>query len=140
MSWLATGAYRGVLQRVPVLCVDGIIMAGQGKYLLVKRKNEPLRGRWWVPGGRVLKGEKLAQAFRRKMRDELGLRLREVTPVGYFEMRYRSRTWGGIVHAVSVVFSAKPVDLSVTLDDQSSDWGLFSHLPKLFRAHTFWGP
>lgn len=135
--------YRTVLEQVPILCVDGIIVNQQGQVLLVKRKNEPFRDEWWVPGGRVLKGETLEQAFRRKMKEELGIEVKILMPVGYYEEQHADGAWNvpGGVHAVSVVFCALPLGLDITLDDQSSTWGFFDELPAAFRAmkrFTLW--
>lgn len=127
---------------MPILCVDGIVMNAKRQVLLVKRKNEPFRNQWWVPGGRVHKGESLARAFERKMKEELGIRVRDVRPVGYFEgRRLGSGTWGidAGVHAVSVVFAARAVDGTVCLDGQSADWGYFDELPKRFKVVPFGG-
>ena len=123
--------YRKVLEQVPILCVDGIIINQKGQFLLVKRKNEPFRDEWWVPGGRVLKGETLEEAFRRKMKEELGIEVKILMPVGYYEGQHGENSWRvkGGVHAVSVVFCAVPLSLEVRLDDQSSDWGFFDELP-----------
>ncbi len=132
---LPSREYRAVLRRVPILCVDGIIVNRRGQFLLVRRKNEPFQGRWWVPGGRVLKGETLERAFRRKMREELGIAVKGVAPVGYYEGRHAKGPWKvrGGVHAVSVVFWAVPRSHKIRLDDQSSEWGFFDRLPPGLR-------
>jgi len=50
--------YKKILEYLPILCVDVIIKDLNGSILLIKRNNEPLKGEWWVIGGRVLHGEK----------------------------------------------------------------------------------
>ena len=131
--------YSRVLQQVPVLCVDGILTNPRGEVLLVKRKNEPFKNQWWVPGGRVFKGETLEAAFRRKIREELGIDVRAARPVGYYEERHRSRTWRvrGGVHAVSVVFTARPANGRIRVDGQSSGWRFFAKLPRRLRIRFF---
>jgi len=54
--------YHRILGSMPLLCVDAVLRNASGQVLLVKRNNEPLKNRWWVPGGRVLKGETVRQA------------------------------------------------------------------------------
>ena len=56
--------------RVP--CVGGVVVH-EGKLLLVRRGQEPGKGLWSVPGGRVEAGESLAEACVREVREETGL-------------------------------------------------------------------
>src|SRR5687768_7195207 len=53
------GLYTEIVKRLPIVCVD-VIVRSQGRVMLVRRKNEPLSGEWWVPGGRVKHGESAA--------------------------------------------------------------------------------
>ena len=133
--------YKRILGSMPLLCVDGVIRNSAGQALLVKRSNEPLRNRWWVPGGRVLKGETLERAFRRKMREELGITIGDFHCLGYFEavgMRHTGiDSYGGKLHSLSIVFEAHVDGADVTLDSQSSDWGFFDKLPAQFNIQRF---
>jgi 8-oxo-dGTP diphosphatase len=60
-----------------VACVGGLAYDEAGRLLLVQRANEPGRGLWSVPGGRVEPGEDDAAALVREMFEETGL---QVTP------------------------------------------------------------
>lgn len=53
----------------PVVGVGGIIV-NEGKLLLEKRKNEPSRGKWTIPGGLVDLGEELEHAVMREVTEE----------------------------------------------------------------------
>lgn len=73
-----------------VPCVGGILFDGRGRLLLVRRANEPGRGLWSVPGGRVEPGEDDHTAVVREMREETGLAVRPGRLVGTLERgRYR---------------------------------------------------
>jgi ADP-ribose pyrophosphatase YjhB (NUDIX family) len=50
----------------------GLVPAPYG-VLLVKRRFEPLAGRWSLPGGAVETGERLVEALRREVEEETGL-------------------------------------------------------------------
>jgi 8-oxo-dGTP diphosphatase len=56
----------------PVVGVGAIIIS-EGKILLEKRKNEPSKGKWSIPGGLVELGESVEQAVIREVKEETGL-------------------------------------------------------------------
>ncbi|MEM2103538.1 MAG: NUDIX hydrolase [Candidatus Bathyarchaeia archaeon] len=56
----------------PVVGVGAIIIC-DGKILLEKRKGEPGRGKWSVPGGLVELGESVETAVVREVKEETGL-------------------------------------------------------------------
>lgn len=58
----------------------GAVIVDDGKVLLVKRKYEPLKGQWSLPGGMVEIGETLEAALAREMLEETSLRV-DVGPV-----------------------------------------------------------
>jgi 8-oxo-dGTP diphosphatase len=63
----------------PVLAVGGIVFErseGEPRVLLVKRGNPPRRGGFSLPGGRVERGETMADALRRERLEETGLTVR----------------------------------------------------------------
>lgn len=51
----------------------GAVVIRDGKILLVKRANEPNKGKWSVPGGLVRTGETLEEALKREILEELGV-------------------------------------------------------------------
>lgn len=122
--------YRFILDRMPIMCVDGIIV-NDGKYLLVKRKNAPLKGKWWIPGGRIVKGERLTDAFKRKMKEEVGLDVEIISMAGYYDDSFKENEFGlDYVHTISIVFVATPKNRNVKLDSQSSNFKWADSLPK----------
>ena len=56
----------------PVAGVGAIIIK-EGEIALIKRGNEPARGKWTIPGGLVELGESPEQAVVRETREETGL-------------------------------------------------------------------
>ena len=58
----------------------GAVIVDDGKVVLIKRKYEPLKGQWSLPGGMVEIGETLEAALAREMLEETGLRV-DVGPV-----------------------------------------------------------
>jgi len=133
VGYLKDKDYRRIVGTMPILCVDVVLRDSDGMYLLVKRTNEPLKGQWWVPGGRVYKGESLEQAAIRKAREELSLEISSPKLLGYHEY------FLGNYHTVSFVFTEiLPSGLiGVLLDDQNSEWGQFTDLPRGFGIMPF---
>ena len=70
---LDTELFKSVVANTPLISVDLIVRNPQGQMLLGQRVNRPAQGYWFVPGGRVRKNERLADAFTRLVHEELGL-------------------------------------------------------------------
>lgn len=51
----------------------GVVIVCNGRILLEKRKNEPGKGKWSIPGGLVELGEEVEQTVIREVREETGL-------------------------------------------------------------------
>ncbi len=132
--------YKQILDVLPILCVDVIITNPCGEYLLVKRKAEPLKDQWWVIGGRVLKGETMEEAVVRKVKTEVGLTLRNLRAIGFYEEVFPDAPFDlqtGL-HTVSVVFAGEVDERQViTLDGQSADWAYSKTLPDIFYVQPF---
>lgn len=132
--------YKQILDAMPLLCVDVVIRNARGEYLLVKRVNEPLKGHWWVIGGRVQKYETLEQAVIRKVRQESSLIVRKMQPIGYYEGTFKNNSikLNNRLHSVSIVFETMiGNDVKIRLDAQSSEWKFTKRLPVRFRIRKF---
>lgn len=57
----------------PRVAVGAIVIDRDGRVLIVQRGRPPGEGLWTVPGGHVERGETLAQAVAREVREETGL-------------------------------------------------------------------
>ena len=51
----------------------GAVIVDEGRVVLIRRKYEPLKGHWSLPGGMVEIGEALEDALAREMLEETGL-------------------------------------------------------------------
>jgi colanic acid biosynthesis protein WcaH len=133
MKTLPYKQYRDIVKKMPIITVDGIILYNN-KYLLLKRKNKPLKGKFWTPGGRVYKGEKITDALKRKMKEECGLDVRVNTLMGFYEDFYKDNEFNiDYIHTISFVYMAFADTDKVTLDDQSSEYKWAKRLPKKFK-------
>lgn len=57
----------------PVLGIGAVVLMSDTSVVLVRRAQEPLRGRWSLPGGAVELGETLHDAVAREVLEETGL-------------------------------------------------------------------
>jgi len=83
----------------PSVAVDGVLIKGD-KILLIKRKNEPFKGRWALPGGFVEYGETVEEAVLREFEEEVGLRARIKKLLGVYSKPDRDPRG----HVISIVF------------------------------------
>lgn len=65
-----------------VRCVGAVIRDSADRLLLIRRANEPGRGLWSLPGGRVEPGESDEDAVVREVAEETGLTVRAGRLVG----------------------------------------------------------
>lgn len=116
-----------VVRLAPLVSIDLIIEDSHGRILLGMRTNEPARGYWFVPGGRILKNERITQAFERVVKNELGLEMDYAQGefVGVFEHIYSTnfaleKDFG--THYVVLAHRIKLIDsVDVSSDNQHSE-------------------
>lgn len=130
--YLPEDFYRQILEALPIVCVD-LLLKREGKYLLVRRTREPLKGEWWTPGGRILKDESALEAVRRKAWDEVGMVMPRPRFVGFYEDGSATSHFGVACHCVSLMFEGTGVG-SVVLDYEADDFKWSEELPKRLLA------
>lgn len=102
--------------------------------LLIKRKNEPYKGSWALPGGFVEEGEALEEAASRELEEETGLErvpLHQVAAFGDPDRDPRG-------HTISIAFTGG-VDTSRKVkggdDAAEAEWHRIDKLPQLAFDH-----
>jgi colanic acid biosynthesis protein WcaH len=72
---LDSATFLKIVELTPLVSIDLIIFNEHGEVLLGYRKNRPARDSWFVPGGKILKDERISAAIRRISQAELGFAL-----------------------------------------------------------------
>lgn len=90
---------KAELHRCIGLTVDGVILY-KGGVVLIKRKNEPFKDHYALPGGFVEYGETVEEALKREMKEETDLDVRILRLVGVYSDPNRDPRG----HTVSVAF------------------------------------
>lgn len=72
----------------PLVGVGGVVII-DGRAVLIRRGNEPRKGEWSIPGGKLELGETLAEGVRREVREETGLQVEVGELIEAFERVYR---------------------------------------------------
>jgi len=91
---LSLSDFKQVVKHTPLIAIDLIVKSPDDTVLLGKRINEPAKGVYFVPGGRVYKDETLSSAFQRITETELNCRKNitdaNVSFLGVYEHFYKN--------------------------------------------------
>lgn len=118
--------WQELQRRAPLLCVDGVVVNDKGEVLLTKRKIEPFKGYWHLPGGHVDFEEMVEKAVVRVVKEESGIDAKRVSLVGVYSDPGRDPRG----HFVTVGFLMKPVKGKERSDFQASSIKYFKELPE----------
>lgn len=107
--------FSTVIENTPLVSIDLVVKNKQGQALLGERLNKPAKGNWFVPGGRILKDESMANAFKRLTSEELGqeFTIDQAELIGPFDHFYNDNVFGNqfSTHYVAIAYV-------ITLDNE----------------------
>jgi len=94
-AWLEAEDFERVVRLTPLVSIDMVVRSQEGHVLLGRRKNDPARNSFFVPGGRITKNESLEAAFQRITLAELGLQLelKQARFFGVYEHIYQENVF-----------------------------------------------
>lgn len=81
-AYLSRPQFLSVVRHALLVSVDLVIVNSSQQALLGYRKNRPAQHTWFVPGGRMLKNERIPETLQRVARSELGLDLQAMLDPG----------------------------------------------------------
>ena len=116
----------------PKITVDGAILK-ENNVLLIKRKNDPFKGKWALPGGFVEYGEKVEDAVIREVYEETGLKTKIKKIVGIYSDPNRDPRG----HIITIVYLLEILDGELKGNDDAVEAKFFNfqELPELSFDH-----
>lgn len=117
----------------PSITADGILIKNQ-QILLVKRKNQPFKGKWALPGGFVEYGEKTEDTVIREVLEETGLKTKINQLAGVYSDPDRDPRG----HIITVAYILDIIGGELVAGDDASDVKFFNvkELPDLSFDHS----
>ena len=115
--------YLIIQEHLPIACVD-LLIKYNGKILLLRRDNEPAKGEFWFPGGRILKNETIRTAALRKAKEETNLNCQFEKIISVEESLFKKRNLMRTdIHTINVCCLLTANDLHhLRLDEFHSDY------------------
>jgi 8-oxo-dGTP diphosphatase len=106
----------------PLLTVDAVITAEDGKLVFIKRKNPPYQGSWALTGGFVEYGETVEQAVMREVKEETGLIVEIKKIIGVYSDPERDPR----EHTITVSFLTDRIGGDLRADTDASEVTCFT--------------
>jgi colanic acid biosynthesis protein WcaH len=123
-----------VVRLAPLIAIDLILRNSRGEVFLGLRNNEPAKGFYFVPGGSILKNERLRDAFARILKNETNCvaTLDQARLLGVYEHLYPNNRFGEGdygTHYVVLGYELKLNDISdLKVDAQHSEYCWWNEL------------
>jgi len=117
----------------------GVVVVCDGKILLEKRKNEPGKGKWSVPGGLVELGESVEQTVTREVKEETGLEVEKPEHIDVVDNIIRDESGRVKYHFVIIDYfmKLKGGTLKAASDAEELKWVPLSDVEKYDLTKTF---
>lgn len=132
-NWIDDEDWATVVANVPIPSAD-LVVRYEGGVLLGRRSNEPAKGEWFVPGGRIQKNERMVDAVHRVADEELDTDVTVWESLGAYDHLYDTSDVDGVEskHYVAHGFAVEPESdpLAGSSDGQHDELRLFHERPE----------
>jgi ADP-ribose pyrophosphatase YjhB (NUDIX family) len=117
-DYIPSTLYDQIKQCMPIVSVEALIVMDYS-LLFLRRNNQPVKGEWWFPGGRIHKGESLEQTLYRKIKEETGLEISESKLINVYSRVFPER------HDITIVYLCKCKEDKIKLNNEHSKYAFF---------------
>lgn len=108
-------------RKTPALAVDAIVVKN-GKILLIRRANEPFKGKWALVGGFVEYGETTENAVKREVEEETGMKVEVKELLGVYSEPKRDPRG----HVVSICYIVESKSNEIKINEEVKEARFFS--------------
>ena len=138
MTFIPEPEYKDLIKKMPIFCADFLIFA-EKKYLLIKRKVQPVKDVYWVIGGRLRHNETMTQLAERVQMQEIGVSFSDFKIIGFSNYFFpdvpdaRATHTPTLLHIVPVKKMFEP-----KIDNKHTDYIWSDKLPEEMLKQTTW--
>ena len=119
-NYIPSELYDQIAKCMPIVSVEAVIVMDDS-LLFLRRNNQPAKGEWWFPGGRIHIGESLEQALHREIKEETGLEIISYKFINVYSRVFPER------HDITIAYLCKCKEDKIILDNEHSQLGFFKH-------------
>ena len=121
---------------MPIFCIDFLVKC-ENKYLLIKRNQEPLKGVYWVIGGRMRYKETIQEFAKRVQEREIGRYFSTFKMIGFSNYFFPEVSDARATHTPSVLYLVEVNNFfNPQVDDTHSDFIWTTELPDELKKQT----
>jgi|TARA_B100001094_G_scaffold91078_1_gene87108 colanic acid biosynthesis protein WcaH len=128
--------YQKIMKTMPVFCADFLIRC-ENKHLLIKRTEEPVKGVYWVIGGRLHHKESIQQLAERVHTREIGRYFPKFKMIGFSNYQFPDVPNQRATHTPTMLYLVEVDQMfEPNIDDTHSDFIWSTELPEELKNQT----
>ena len=136
MMFISEEEYQKIIKSIPIFCIDFLIKY-KDKYLFIKRTQEPLKGVYWVIGGRLRYKETIQEFAKRVQTREIGRYFSNFKPVGFSNYFFPDLEDSRATHTPSMLYLVEVDEMfEPDIDDTHCDYIWTTKIPDELKKQT----
>ena len=130
-KFIPENIYKEFLKNMPIFCIDFLINY-KDEFLLLKRNEEPLKGIYWLPGGRLKKNETLDKFSHRVQSREIRIYFKNYSIIGFSNFLFKESINSRATHTPTLLFEITVQNkFTPNIDKTHSEYRWSKDLPSL---------